>query len=100
MIRTLWQIDPAIAVYLTERFKLNVIRSEVTKLVRSSTADVLDVPEALNFLLGEGVELAAVRRDLKAGAFALSPGRLSNLVIHVVASFVGTCATRDRQHIF
>ncbi|KAJ3753010.1 hypothetical protein EV360DRAFT_88184 [Lentinula raphanica] len=65
LIRTLWQIDPAIAIHLTERFKLNVIRSEVTKLVRSSTVDVLDVPEALNFLLGEGMELAAVRRDLK-----------------------------------
>ncbi|KAJ3814722.1 hypothetical protein F5876DRAFT_72711 [Lentinula aff. lateritia] len=87
LIRTLWQIDPAIAVHLTERFKLNVIRSEVTKLVRSSTADVLDVPEALNFLLGEGIELTAVRRDLKAGSIALSPGRPPNLVIHVVASF-------------
>ncbi|KAJ3734042.1 hypothetical protein DFJ43DRAFT_1065841 [Lentinula guzmanii] len=65
LIRTLWQINPAIAVHLTERFKLNVIRSEVTKLVRSSTADVLDVPEALNFLLGEGMEVAAARRDLK-----------------------------------
>ncbi|KAJ4475685.1 hypothetical protein J3R30DRAFT_3735539 [Lentinula aciculospora] len=65
LIRTLWQINPAISVHLTERFKLNVIRSEVTKLVRSSTPDVLDVPEALDFLLGEGMELAAVRRDLK-----------------------------------
>ncbi|KAH7879656.1 uncharacterized protein C8R40DRAFT_1158339 [Lentinula edodes] len=60
LIRTLWQLNPAIAVYLTERFKSNVISSEVTKLVRSSTADVLDVPEAFNFLLGEGVELAAL----------------------------------------
>lgn len=64
-IRTLWQINPAIAVHLTERLNLAVVRAEVTRLVRSSTADVLDVPEALNFLLGEGMESIAIRRDLK-----------------------------------
>ncbi|KAF9067556.1 hypothetical protein BDP27DRAFT_1328569 [Rhodocollybia butyracea] len=63
VIGTLWEINPAIAVHLTERIKLNVIRAEVAKLVRSHTADVLDVPEALTFLLGEGTESS--RRDLK-----------------------------------
>jgi phosphatidylinositol 4-kinase A len=65
LIRTLWQINPAIAVHTAERFKLHVIRGEVTKLVRSSTPDVLDIPEALNFLLGEGMDLVSARRDLK-----------------------------------
>ncbi|KAE9409758.1 hypothetical protein BT96DRAFT_962286 [Gymnopus androsaceus JB14] len=65
LIRTLWQINPGIAIHLTERLKLAVTRAEVTKLVRSSTVDVLDVPEALNFLLGEGMEPAAALRDLK-----------------------------------
>ncbi|KAJ7632956.1 hypothetical protein FB45DRAFT_913996 [Roridomyces roridus] len=62
MVRTLWQIDPAIAVHLPERFKSHVVlRNEVTKLVRSTSRDVLDTSEALPFLLGDGMD----RRDLK-----------------------------------
>ena len=65
MVRMVWQIDPAIAVHLPERFKSYVVvRNEVTKLVRSTTRDVLDIPEALPFLLGDRID-SAVRRDLK-----------------------------------
>ncbi|KAJ6502153.1 hypothetical protein C8R45DRAFT_975566 [Mycena sanguinolenta] len=64
-VRTVWQIDPAIAVHLPERFKgYTVVRNEVTKLVRSTTRDVLDTPEALPFLLGDRID-SSVRRDLK-----------------------------------
>ncbi|KAF8913519.1 hypothetical protein CPB85DRAFT_1299266 [Mucidula mucida] len=64
IIRTAWQMNPAIAVYLCERFKLPNIRSEVSKFVRSNTVDVLDVPEAVPFLVEERLD-ASVRRDLK-----------------------------------
>ncbi|KAJ7709476.1 hypothetical protein B0H17DRAFT_1155491 [Mycena rosella] len=65
MVRTVWQIDPTIAVHLPERFKgYAAVRNEVTKLVRSTTRDVLDTPEALPFLLGDQMD-SAVRRDLK-----------------------------------
>ncbi|KAF8163506.1 hypothetical protein B0H34DRAFT_795214 [Crassisporium funariophilum] len=64
IVRTVWRLDPAIAVYLTERFKNPTIRYEVGKSVRSSTVDVLDVPEALTFLLGDRLD-PHVRRDLK-----------------------------------
>ncbi|KAL0581133.1 Phosphatidylinositol 4-kinase stt4 [Marasmius crinis-equi] len=64
VIRTVWHIDPAIAVHFAERFKLPVIRNEVAKLVRSSSVDVLDIPEALGFLLGDKME-PSVPRDLK-----------------------------------
>lgn len=73
MVRTVWQINPAIAVHLPERFKsFIVIRNEVTKLIRSTSRDVLDTPEALPFLLGDRID-SGVRRDLKvSGAiFAL-----------------------------
>jgi len=64
-VRMVWQVDPAIAVHLPERFKsYTVVRNEVTKLVRSTTRDVLDTPEALPFLLGDRID-SAVRRDLK-----------------------------------
>lgn len=64
VVRTVWDINPAIAIFLTERSKNTSARSEVTKLVRSSTLDVLDIPEALPFLLGDKVD-PNVRRDLK-----------------------------------
>ena len=64
IVRTLWQINPAIAIYLPERFKSPVVRNEVSKLVRSSTLEVLDVPEALPYLLGDKLD-PRVRRDFK-----------------------------------
>ncbi|KAH9852668.1 atypical/PIKK/PI4K protein kinase [Lenzites betulinus] len=63
-IRKTWEIDPAIAVYFTERFNYPIVQSEVGRLVRSSTPDVLDVPEALRFLVGEKLDLS-VQRDLR-----------------------------------
>lgn len=62
--RKTWEIDPAIAVFLTERFKHPVLESEVGRLVRSNTLDVLHIPEALRFLVGERLD-QNVRRDLK-----------------------------------
>ncbi|TFK76247.1 atypical/PIKK/PI4K protein kinase [Pluteus cervinus] len=64
LIRTMWQINPAIAIHVTERVKQPLIRLEVGKLVRSSSLDVVDIPEALPFLLGERVD-GTVRRDFK-----------------------------------
>jgi hypothetical protein len=72
LIRTLWNIDPAIAVYFVERFKNPVARNEVVKLVRSSALDVLDIPEALAFLIGDKLD-PAISRDLKVcESFGLS----------------------------
>jgi hypothetical protein len=68
IIRTVWNVDPAIAVFLTERFKLPLIRNEVGRLVRSSPKDALAVPEAVHFFLGDRFD-AHVRRDLKVSLF-------------------------------
>lgn len=64
IVRTVWQINPGIAVHLTERFKIGSIRYEVGKLVRSNTLAVLDIPEALPLLLGERLD-PHIHRDLK-----------------------------------
>ncbi|KZP21149.1 hypothetical protein FIBSPDRAFT_788486 [Athelia psychrophila] len=64
LVRTVWKIDPAIAIFLTERFKSTTIQNEVGKMVRSSTLDVLDTPEALRFLIGDRLD-HTIRRDLK-----------------------------------
>ncbi|KAJ3555853.1 hypothetical protein NM688_g2347 [Phlebia brevispora] len=63
-LRTLWQLDPAIAVHLPERFHVPLLSGEVMRLIRSSTRDVVDIPEALRFLVGERLDVA-VQRDLK-----------------------------------
>ncbi|KAF9265698.1 hypothetical protein L218DRAFT_986377 [Marasmius fiardii PR-910] len=64
VVRTVWHIDPAIGVHLFERFKVLALRNEVAKLVRSSCVDVLDVPEAIGFLMGDRME-PIINRDLK-----------------------------------
>ncbi|RDB21005.1 Phosphatidylinositol 4-kinase stt4 [Hypsizygus marmoreus] len=64
LLRTVWLINPAIAIFLPERFKSPIVRNEVTKLVRSSPLDVLDIPEAVLFLIGEKVD-PNMLRDLK-----------------------------------
>jgi len=64
IVRTLWRINPAISVYLTERYKTPMIRQEVGKLVRSNTVDIIGIPGALPFLLGDRVD-PHVHRDFK-----------------------------------
>ncbi|KAI0647399.1 atypical/PIKK/PI4K protein kinase [Trametes meyenii] len=63
-VRRVWDIDPAIAVYFAERFNYPTVQNEVGRLVRSSTPEVLDVPEALRFLVGEKLDIN-VQRDLR-----------------------------------
>lgn len=60
----MWSIDPAIAVNMAERFHAAAVQNEVTRLVRSNTRDVLDVPEALRFLIGDKFD-PRIRRDIK-----------------------------------
>ncbi|TBU65484.1 atypical/PIKK/PI4K protein kinase [Dichomitus squalens] len=63
-IRRTWNIDPAIAVYMAERFSQPAVQTAVSSLVRSNTRDVLDVPEGLHFLVTESLG-ASVQRDLR-----------------------------------
>ncbi|KAG1741970.1 hypothetical protein EDB19DRAFT_687694 [Suillus lakei] len=51
VVRTVWEVDPSIVVYLTERFKSPAAYAEVQNLVRSNTSKVVDTPEALRFLI-------------------------------------------------
>ncbi|KAG5645573.1 hypothetical protein DXG03_005711 [Asterophora parasitica] len=64
VLRTVWQIDPAIAVHFPERFKAPSIRNEVIKMVRSSPLEVIDIPEALPIFVGDRLN-PDVHRDLK-----------------------------------
>ncbi|KAF8643783.1 hypothetical protein AX16_008802 [Volvariella volvacea WC 439] len=63
-LRTVWQINPAIAIHMTERIKYASLRQELIKLVKSSPLDVVDIQEALPLLVGDKVD-AVSRRDLK-----------------------------------
>lgn len=74
IIRTVWQINPAIAIHLPERFKSPVVRNEVSKLVPSYTIEALDIPEALPFLLGDRLDPKS-RQDFRVTIIA-------RLVVH------------------
>ncbi|TFY82561.1 hypothetical protein EWM64_g1445, partial [Hericium alpestre] len=63
-IRTVWEMDPAIAIHFPERFKQPIVSSEVWRAVRSNPRDILHVPEGLKFLVGDKFD-ANMRRDLK-----------------------------------
>ncbi|KAF8320103.1 atypical/PIKK/PI4K protein kinase [Clavulina sp. PMI_390] len=54
LVQTAWKVDPAVAVQLAERVKLSVVAQEVGRLVKSRPALVMDCPEALHFLVGDG----------------------------------------------
>ncbi|KAF9014020.1 hypothetical protein BDQ17DRAFT_1475819 [Cyathus striatus] len=62
--RTMWQVDPAVAVHSAERFKIAMLREEVVKLVRSNTVECLSIPDMLPLLVGEKLD-PYLRRDLK-----------------------------------
>ncbi|EPS96826.1 hypothetical protein FOMPIDRAFT_1052946 [Fomitopsis schrenkii] len=63
-VRKTWELDPAIALSLAERFNHPSVDREVGHLVRSSTLDAVQYPEALHYLVGDKLD-QTVRRDLK-----------------------------------
>lgn len=65
MVQTAWKINPAIAVHLVERTKLAAVTNEVSRLVKTQPSAVMDCPEALRFLIGDGGQLH--RKATRAG---------------------------------
>ncbi|KAG8969691.1 phosphatidylinositol-4- kinase [Tulasnella sp. 419] len=63
-VDTAWKVDPAIAVHMAERFKPLVISLEVGRRVRHNPQDVLDVPEALKFFVGERLS-PMIKQEIK-----------------------------------
>jgi len=76
--RQTWQLDPGIAIHLTERFSVPALESEVTRLVRSNPLACIDVPDALKFLIGDGLD-PAFRRDLRVRI----PFHILTVLVHV-----------------
>ncbi|KAI6131993.1 hypothetical protein EDD16DRAFT_1821529 [Pisolithus croceorrhizus] len=52
-VRTAWEIDPAIAMHMMERFKSPSAHVEVEKLVRANPIVVASTPEGLRFLVDD-----------------------------------------------
>ena len=78
-----------------ERFKIPQVQAEIARLVRSHPRAVIDVPEALHFLLGNQLETSAIPA-LKVSRFPVQ--HLSvwlNGPCLAVARAVGPCATCD-----
>ena len=65
-IRTAWKIDPALVVYLGERFKHAIVEKEVGRWIRAHSREFLDHPTALKYVVGEKLD-QFLSRDLKVG---------------------------------
>jgi len=73
VVRSVWEIDPAITIHMMERFKSPVVHAEVQRLVRASPAVVMHIPEGLCYLIDDTTRLNQ-RRELKVWpCFVLSP---------------------------
>jgi len=59
LIERAWKFSPAMAVHMGERFKYGPVQAEITRLVKADPKAVLDVPEALHYLLGERVDASS-----------------------------------------
>ena len=66
--RSVWEIDPAIAIHMMERFKSPAVHSEVQRLVRANPAVVMHTPESLRYLIDDTARLNQ-RRELKVSPF-------------------------------
>nr|XP_031861737.1 uncharacterized protein CI109_002970 [Kwoniella shandongensis]KAA5528809.1 hypothetical protein CI109_002970 [Kwoniella shandongensis] len=56
LVQRAWRFNPAMAVHMGERFKNIPVQTEISRLVKSDPKAVIDVPEALHFLLGDKLE--------------------------------------------
>lgn len=64
VIRFAWSVSPKLAVQMDARFVQPIVRKELHRLIANNSLDVVDVPEALVILLGEGISSSA-KLDLK-----------------------------------
>lgn len=97
MIEKAWQIQPAVAIHMTERFNNPFVVNEVSRLVRSLTRDVLHIPEALRFLVGEKFN-PFLQRDLKVSSM-LSTTTITFTYTPVVSHYLGAYRSGARRYI-
>ncbi|KAG6376278.1 hypothetical protein JVT61DRAFT_2256 [Boletus reticuloceps] len=55
--RSVWEIDPAIAIHMMERFRSPAVHAEVQRLVRANPAVVMHIPEGLRYLIDDTAHL-------------------------------------------
>ncbi|KAI8370194.1 hypothetical protein BD560DRAFT_329659 [Blakeslea trispora] len=56
IVRFAWQTSPKVAVQMAARFVQPAVQRELHTLIANNTLDVVDVPEALEILLGDKVQ--------------------------------------------
>ncbi|KAJ9109086.1 hypothetical protein QFC21_000414 [Naganishia friedmannii] len=87
MVRAAWHIDPAIAVHMGERFKIPLVHSEITRVVKLAPRAVVEVPEALQYLLG--IEL---QRD---ALLAIRLFKLYDPIVPIIWNMKANCYKDD-----
>ncbi|CAO3618813.1 unnamed protein product [Mucor hiemalis] len=56
IVRFAWETSPKVAVQMSARFVFPAVQRELHTLIANNTLDVVDVPEALEILLGDKVQ--------------------------------------------
>lgn len=87
LVQKAWVLSPGMAIHMGERFKHDPVQREITRLVRIEPKRVVDVPEALHYLLGERLEQAS-KPALKVSRF---PPLTARIDVDPVASNLGGC---------
>ncbi|KAI8636242.1 hypothetical protein BD408DRAFT_487034 [Parasitella parasitica] len=64
IVRFAWTVSPKLAVQMDARFVQPAVRKELHRMIANNSLDVVDVPEALVILLGDGVS-SSTKLDLK-----------------------------------
>ncbi|KAI7904652.1 uncharacterized protein BX663DRAFT_431102 [Cokeromyces recurvatus] len=64
IVRFAWETSPKVAVQMAARFVQPAVQRELHTLIANNTLDVVDIPEALEILLGEKVQPTA-KLDLR-----------------------------------
>lgn len=61
IVRSVWDLDPDIAIHMMERFRSPSAHAEVQRLVRANPALVMHTAEGLRYLIDDATRLSQSR---------------------------------------
>lgn len=92
LLQTAWLESPRLAIQLTKRFQFPRLSANVRNLLLRYPEQVVDNPEAIQFILGDGVP-PDISVQLKVRNFADPPTFTYYILIDVVFALLGTCGS-------
>lgn len=97
LLSTAWKTNPAIAIHAVSRYQSLSVTTKVRQLLRESTEQAADSPEALSILLGSSLP-GDVASQLKVGLM-LDRIIWADLTILTVPIVLGSCKPHHSCHL-